>query len=78
MIDEMECGACGGPLDADCDHCCAACLDGNACPACEALTWERQCSVCADCEGCSVEMMSGECGCEDPCTCFDDDDEDAS
>ena len=32
---EAECGACGGPLDAACDHCCAACLDGETCPACD-------------------------------------------
>lgn len=31
---EAECGACGEPLDADCDHCCRACLGGETCPAC--------------------------------------------
>ena len=32
---EPECNACGKPLDGGCDHCCLACLDGNACRACD-------------------------------------------
>lgn len=34
------------------------------------------CRTCGECEGCIVAMIDGSCGCDTPCECFDDDEED--